>query len=167
MLELRGNQAFCYVTETLAWWWLTLPTWTITDLLQFCVAELCWNPRKFDTALNLITLHFVGTQFNPFTSISCFSWWVGLGAAIIGNKTCSHMGFVGNFALIKTNWPCQTVIQCVVANLLSVRYHFHVFASICSSLLKPEFPLRNKKKWRLIICPLGCVISCCKFVKIW
>lgn len=61
--------------------------------------------------------------------------------------------FVGNFTLIKTNWPCQTVIQFVVANLLSMRYHkadiFYAFASI-SFLLKPEFPLQNKKKRRLI-----------------
>lgn len=46
------------------------------------------------------------------------------------------------------------MIRCVVANLLSVSYHkadiFHVFASICFFLLKPEFPLRNKKKRRLI-----------------
>lgn len=62
--------------------------------------------------------------------------------------------FVGNFTLIKTNRPCQTVIRRVVANLLSARYHkadiFYVFASIFSHLLKPEFPLWNKKKWRLI-----------------
>lgn len=62
--------------------------------------------------------------------------------------------FVGNFTLIKTKWPCQTVIRCVVANRPWARYHkadiFYVFASSCSFLLKPEFPWRNQKKRRLI-----------------